>query len=191
MQTLGAIIAGGQSRRFGDDKAAARLDGKALLAHVADGLRSQVDGLVVVGRQWPGFVTIADVPAPGMGPLGGLCGGLRHAAESGFEWVVTMPCDLLPVPDFADLEGAGPRHFLGHYLAARWPAALAPELEGFLRAGNDRSVRGWIAACDSQPVVPRVPLANLNSKAALAAFAQNRVRDGDHDAALRDGLSPH
>ena len=49
MKRLGAIIAGGKATRFGADKAAALLNGQRLMEHVADGLRDQVDKLIVCG----------------------------------------------------------------------------------------------------------------------------------------------
>ncbi|MFM2236672.1 MAG: MobA-like transferase domain, partial [Pseudomonadota bacterium] len=39
MKRLGAIIAGGKATRFGSDKAAAQLNGRPLIEHVAYGLR--------------------------------------------------------------------------------------------------------------------------------------------------------
>ena len=81
MKILGAILAGGQSRRFGSDKAVATWHGKALLDHVADALRPSCAQLIVVGRTWPGLETIADYPAPGLGPLGGLAGALAGAPK--------------------------------------------------------------------------------------------------------------
>jgi molybdopterin-guanine dinucleotide biosynthesis protein A len=53
VKRLGAIIAGGKATRFGSDKAAALLNGRPLIEHVADGLREQVDALIVCGRAWP------------------------------------------------------------------------------------------------------------------------------------------
>ncbi|MBK7285215.1 MAG: NTP transferase domain-containing protein [Sphingomonadales bacterium] len=44
---LGAIIAGGKSRRFGSDKTVAELRGKPLIQHVIDGLSPQCDDLVI------------------------------------------------------------------------------------------------------------------------------------------------
>src|SRR3546814_6935480 len=41
VKLLGALIAGGQSRRFGSDKALAVIEGKPLLNHVIDALRSE------------------------------------------------------------------------------------------------------------------------------------------------------
>ena len=39
MRILGAILAGGQARRFGSNKALARLHGEPLIAHAARALR--------------------------------------------------------------------------------------------------------------------------------------------------------
>ena len=49
MKLLGLILAGGQSSRFGSDKAAALHQGRPLINHVADALRPHVDALAVAG----------------------------------------------------------------------------------------------------------------------------------------------
>ena len=89
MKRLGAIIAGGKATRFGADKAAALLHGQPLMEHVADGLRDQVDKLIVCGRAWPGMDWIEDRPFADMGPLGGLNAALHYAQQNGFDEVVT------------------------------------------------------------------------------------------------------
>ena len=100
MRRLGAIIAGGKATRFGSDKAAAMLNGRPLIEHVADGLREQVDRLIVCGRAWPGMDGVEDAPFPDMGPLGGLNAALRYAQQNGFDIVVTAGCDVVPVAKF-------------------------------------------------------------------------------------------
>src|SRR5438067_308227 len=55
---LGVVLAGGQARRFGDDKALATLAGMALLDHAAQALRSVTDDIAIVGRDSPTFVSI-------------------------------------------------------------------------------------------------------------------------------------
>jgi molybdopterin-guanine dinucleotide biosynthesis protein A len=96
MRRLGAIIAGGKATRFGSDKAAASLNGTALIEHVADGLRDQVDKLIVCGRAWPGMDWVEDRPFADMGPLGGLNAALHYAQQNGFDEVVTAGCDVVP-----------------------------------------------------------------------------------------------
>jgi molybdenum cofactor guanylyltransferase len=171
MKRLGAIIAGGQSRRFGSDKAAVLIEGKALIEHVADGLRPQVDALVVVGRLWPGLVSILDRPSAQMGPLGGLCGALHYAAQEGFDLVLTTGCDTLPVADYSRLgEGEVPTVVLGQRLSGLWPASLAEQLEAHLLAQTNWSVRHWMAMSRAAEVDLGVEFHNLNRTTDLDGF---------------------
>ncbi len=98
LKILGVIIAGGDSTRFGSDKASAILSGKTLLSHICDRAAPQVDRLLV---NRSGGVT-SGVPAgcavlpdyfPGEGPLAGVLAGLTHARAEGFPHVATFPCD--------------------------------------------------------------------------------------------------
>ncbi|RJF90565.1 molybdenum cofactor guanylyltransferase [Sphingomonas cavernae] len=127
MKVLGAIIAGGQSRRFGSDKALARIGGKTLLDHVAEALAAQTDALIICGREWPGLISIPDRPAPDQGPLGGLCAALRYAADNGFDAVLTAGCDTLPVPTdlLSLLNPSLPREGQGVGAGATAPAGKA------------------------------------------------------------------
>jgi molybdopterin-guanine dinucleotide biosynthesis protein A len=84
---LGAVLAGGQSSRFGSDKALAELDGRTLLARAVEALQAQCDAVVVVGREDAPVPTLPDRPRPGMGPLGGIAAALHHAADT-----ATTPC---------------------------------------------------------------------------------------------------
>jgi len=168
---LGAILAGGQARRFGADKAAAQLDGVAMIDRIAAILRPQVDALVVVGRDWEGLVSVPDRPAPGLGPLGGLAGALAHAQAEGFTHLLTSGCDLPDLP--ADLLAAltpGPAAIAGQPLLGLWPATLAGTLANYLRGGGDQAMRSWIAHTGTRRVVLDGPLANINTQADLAAF---------------------
>jgi molybdenum cofactor guanylyltransferase len=164
MTVLGAILAGGQSRRFGSDKAAALIGDVALLDHVARALAPQVTALVVVGRSWPGLDSVADRPGPHLGPLGGLCGALHHAATNNYGEVLTAPCDTLPVPPalLALLPGDGA--VLENFpLFGRWPATLAQLLDDYLKTTDDRSMRGWIAWCGVGTVPAPPGLVNTNT----------------------------
>jgi molybdenum cofactor guanylyltransferase len=141
MRLLGAILAGGQSRRFGSDKAQALLDGRPLLEHVADALRPQVEMLVVAGRQWPGIESVTDSPEPGLGPLGGLAGALSHAGRRGFDAVLSSGCDLIGIPvDLAAQLGEAPAIVDDQPLLGIWPAALASSLVQWLANPHNRSV---------------------------------------------------
>ncbi|WP_219894642.1 molybdenum cofactor guanylyltransferase [Aquisediminimonas profunda] len=172
MRALGAIIAGGQGRRFGGDKAAALFRGKPLIEHVAEALARQVADLVVVGRTWTGLPFLADRPQGALGPLAGLNAALHHASAYGYDGVISAGCDTLPIlPDMASLlAGGGPAYLDDHFLLGWWPSALAPDLERHLAEQNDRSIRGWIKRCRARPVPPSAPLHNLNTRADLDAY---------------------
>ncbi len=174
MRALGAILAGGQGRRFGSDKAAALLGGKPLIEHVADALRGQVEALVVVGRSWPGFVMLDDRPEGALGPLAGLNAALHRARDMGLDGVLSAGCDTLPIPldAAALLIGPEPAFFEGHFLFGWWPTRLAALLEHHLAEGRDRSMRGWIAQCGAHTVPPPATLHNLNTEADLDAYAR-------------------
>jgi molybdopterin-guanine dinucleotide biosynthesis protein A len=84
----GAILAGGQSTRFGGrDKSALLLDGRAILDHQLAALAPAVDEVLIVGGP---RATIHDI-VPGCGPLGGLHAALS-AAHGGA--VLIVGCDM-------------------------------------------------------------------------------------------------
>ena len=99
------VLAGGQSRRLGRDKASTIVAGKTLLQHVIDRVSPLVDEVIVVtrpgqilppvteGSMYAGDVklVLAEDVFPGKGPLGGLYSGL--AAASVFPAVV-VACDM-------------------------------------------------------------------------------------------------
>ncbi len=175
-RTLGAIIAGGQSRRFGSDKALAALDGTPLLDHVAGALGAQTDALVVVGRDWPGLSAIPDRPEPDQGPLGGLCAALHHARDHGFETVLTAGCDILPLPtNLPALLGAANAVAKGQPLIGLWQASLADALHQYLATQDDRTMRGWIAISGARTVALDTAFHNFNTPEDLASYRQDRA----------------
>ena len=171
MRLLGVVLAGGRSSRFGSDKALAVYCGRSFLDGAIAALAPLVAEIAVCGRAHGRLRAIADRPAPGLGPLGGLNGALAVALAEGFDAVLSVPCDvplldadtlrLLIAPDerpyaFADLPVCG-----------MWPASLACLLDGRLRSGAPRSAKSWVAAC-AAAVVPGPGLANVNAPEDLA-----------------------
>jgi molybdopterin-guanine dinucleotide biosynthesis protein A len=162
VKILGAILAGGASTRFGSDKALALFAGKPLLQHAIDALAPQVDTLVIVGRDWPGETRIDDLPAVGMGPIGGLCGALVHGFRLGFDAVLVTPCDTLGLPaDLATRLSPGPAVALGQRSIGLWPANLATALLARLTSGGSRALHVWVEACEAREV-DCGPLHNIN-----------------------------
>lgn len=166
---LGAVLAGGRSRRFGSDKAMALLNGRTLLDHAMAALAPHVATVVICGRDGG----LADRPQADLGPLGGLNAALHHAAAQGFAGVLTTGCDMpvYPAELPAALIGAGAAVLEGQQLLGWWPAGLAPELDAHLAEENDRSIRGWLARVDARVVqMPGLVLPNINRPEDLAAL---------------------
>ncbi len=179
MKRLGAIIAGGKATRFGSDKASALLNGRPLIEHVADGLREQVDRLIVCGRAWPGMDWVDDTPFADMGPLGGLNAALFYAQQNGFDSVVTAGCDVVPVPELPrTLPDGGAVYIDGHYLFGAWPVALAPVLDSHLRNQDDLSMRRWITLSGARAITSADIFHNLNTPLELAQYAAQQTNIG-------------
>lgn len=90
-----AILAGGQSKRMGTDKALLDVDGVPLLTRIAGEALATGRRVVVVGRQRPADWPHTDVhfvkdPAGGNGPIGGLSAALTFAREP----VLLLACDM-------------------------------------------------------------------------------------------------
>ncbi|MDF2439153.1 MAG: molybdenum cofactor guanylyltransferase [Abditibacteriota bacterium] len=107
-----AILAGGQSRRMGTDKATLRVGQSTLLERTAHMARVVVSNVLIVGRErplgWPQSLSdvcfIAD-EHPHSGPLGGLQSALKALApEDGSNdrtKVLLLACDLPRVNESA------------------------------------------------------------------------------------------
>lgn len=150
MRILGAVLAGGRSRRFGSDKALAMLEGRPLIAHAIDALAAHADKVVSCGRPWPGLVSIPDNPAGGHGPLAGLNAALRYAIENRFDSVLCAPIDVHPLPDALKLlVSNNPSVLRKQWAVGHWPTALGPALDRHLASGA-LSIRSWLQASDAQ-----------------------------------------
>lgn len=95
---LGAIIAGGQSARYGSPKALAMVGGERVVDRVIRAVRA-VSGDVVVIANDEGLAKAIGLEwrpdrLPGLGPLGGFDAALAWAAERGFSGIFAVACDM-------------------------------------------------------------------------------------------------
>lgn len=162
--TIGAILAGGQARRFGSDKALAEWRGKALIDHVAATLAPHVDAIVICGRDHPGAASIPDRPYADLGPLGGINAALHHARAHGHAFVLSLPCDtpLIDEALLAALGDAGGSAFLAAMpVIGLWESRHAAALDDMLAGTGSRSIRRWAASIGAAPLELGRPL-NIN-----------------------------
>lgn len=161
---LGVILAGGQATRMGGgDKGLKPLGGRTILSHVIDRLSPQVAGLALNANGDPtrfaglGLPVVADSIEGFAGPLAGVLAGMDHAAEKGFDSIVTaaadtpfFPCDLVPCLQLAAESMTHPM-VLAASAGGRqptfglWPVALRDDLRAALDGGL-RKVVLWTDA---------------------------------------------
>ena len=163
IRLLGAILAGGQARRFGSDKAQALFAGARLIDRVDAALAAQCEGVVVCGREEPGFTCIPDWPEAGLGPLGGLAAALRQADAGGFTHVLSAGVDVPDLPHdlAAILAGEGAAIVESQPVVGLWPVAVLPTLEAFLNGGG-RSLYRFADAIAARRIDLAAPLMNVN-----------------------------
>ncbi len=179
---LGAILAGGQSRRFGSDKALAVYAGQSLIDHVIVALRPQCDALVVCGRASDslaptGIAGIPDRPAPLLGPLGGLNAALNYAQLHGFSHVLSAGCDTpqLPPDLLLQLTGPQPAFVRDLPIVGLWPVELADALDQHLATSGDRSIGRWARSVGAVPVGLAEAVPNINAPGDLRKLIAERV----------------
>jgi len=205
---LGAILAGGQSRRMGVEKSLLDLAGQPMIAHVAQRLAPQVAATVVCANGDPrrfGFLGLAVISdPPGLaadthaGPLAGILAAMHWALanEPRCRAIVSaaadtpfLPSDLVARLARASSNGAtiALAHSAGrtHPVFGLWPASLEEELAGFLAAGEGKVMafakRARFIAVEF-PAEPSDPFFNVNTPEELAQA--RRLIDVPRDSAL-------
>ena len=167
---LGAVLAGGQSLRFGSDKALAMLDGLTLLDRAVSSLAQLCDAVVVVGRETAPAATLPDRPRAGMGPLGGLAAALHHAGEGGYAAVLSCSVDSLGLDaGLRDALEPAPAYVSSQPVIGLWPASASPVLDALLAGEGRHSMRSFAEAIGARPVQLARNPANINTPADLAA----------------------
>ena len=155
---FGAILlAGGQSRRMGRDKALLEWEGAPLIDHMLGLLRGAGAAPVVVSGDRPGWPGVPDA-WPGRGPVGGLASALPACPDGS---VVVVPIDLPRLDPariarlIAALEHAPAAHFAGHPLpcAVRVDAGIRAVTRALVEASVDgASMRDWLVAVQATPL---------------------------------------
>jgi molybdopterin-guanine dinucleotide biosynthesis protein A len=189
----GLLLAGGQSRRFGAEKAVASFGGKLMMdavterfARLADFAISAKPDSAAAARAARLHATILhDDPSLPSGPLAGVFEGLKWAHALNLDFLATAPCDapLLPIDMFErllDAIGPAPAAFAvtsvgEHPLCAVWQVALRSPLEHSLRSGVHPSVRSFLAEQHAERVWfdDARAFANANTTEVLLALEQS------------------
>ena len=96
----GYVTAGGQSKRFGRDKASVILGGEMMLARMCRLVKEATGSVTVVADRESRYaeldVWVVEDLWPGEGPLGGIVTALRATQETdgGRDWNLIVSCDM-------------------------------------------------------------------------------------------------
>ena len=97
MRLLGAVLAGGRSRRFGRDKAMELVAGVPMLHRAVHVLTAVAQEVVVIScneTEVPQGIRVLPDVRPGLGPMGGLHTALLEAEARNSHAVLLLACDL-------------------------------------------------------------------------------------------------
>jgi molybdenum cofactor guanylyltransferase len=157
IDAAGFILAGGQSRRMGREKALVELGGRPLIAHALETLRGAALPATIAGAQasLESFAPVIPDANPGQGPLAGVCAAL---AATQTPLAVFLSIDMPFVPSsllscllhHAQVTGRAVTLASAAGFAQTFPAVLAlgalPHLRAALYAGQAGCFRAFSAA---------------------------------------------
>ena len=150
---LGCVLAGGQSSRFGSDKALAELGGQTLIARAVESLSGWCEHVVVVGRELAPAPTLPDWPRPHMGPLAGIAAALHLARDEGYDAVLTCGVDSAELPDdLPALLAPAPAYLADQPVIGLWPASALAAIEAILTSEGRHSMRQFAEAIRARAV---------------------------------------
>jgi len=97
---LGAVLAGGKSQRFGEDKSQVKLNGKFLIDYILSEIIDEFKEILIVSNNQIKFKNYENISLindfkKDQGPLGGVLSAMKWAKEKNnkYKWISTFPVD--------------------------------------------------------------------------------------------------
>ena len=160
---LGAILAGGQSKRMGKDKLFLELNNKKLIVHTIDKVKKYLKKVIIITNQDNEFfsknnlTTVKDCIEGQLGPLVGILTAMKWAKEnlSKCSWIATFPCDTPFFPESIiksfieesekkeSLILCASSHGRKHNIFGLWSLDLYDKLKDDLINKKVRKVQDW------------------------------------------------
>ena len=160
---LGAILAGGQSKRMGKDKLFLELNNKKLIEHTIDKVKKYLKKIIIITNQDNKFffennlTTVKDCVEGQLGPLVGILTAMKWAKEnlSKCSWIATFPCDTPFFPESIikrfieesekkeSLILCASSHGRKHNIFGLWSLDLYDKLKDDLINKKVRKVQDW------------------------------------------------
>ena len=160
---LAVVLAGGQSKRFGEDKNQAKLGNTTLLEHVLAKVTKKFEKTLIISNQNLNIKTkssitiVSDCIKGNLGPLVGVLTSMKWIKKNHkqYQWVATFPSDT-PFFDTSIIEKYKSKINLNesllyfvksnqkrHNIFGLWSVKLKDTLENDLVDNNYRKVEGW------------------------------------------------
>jgi len=160
---LGAILAGGQSKRMGKDKLFLEINNKKLIEHTIDKVKKYLKEVIIITNQDNEYffknnlITVKDCIEGQLGPLGGILTAMKWAKENltKCSWIATFPCDTPFFPESIirsfikesekkeSLILCASSHGRKHNIFGLWSLDLYDKLQDDLMNKKVRKVQDW------------------------------------------------
>ena len=160
---LGAILAGGQSKRMGKDKIFLELNNKKLIEHTIDKVKKYLKEVIIITNQDNEYfsknnlITVKDCIEGQLGPLVGILTAMKWAKENltKCSWIATFPCDTPFFPESIiksfieeskkkeSLILCASSHGRKHNIFGLWSLDLYDKLKDDLINKKVRKVQDW------------------------------------------------
>ena len=183
---LGAVLAGGKSQRFGEDKSQVKLDGKLLIDYILSEIIDEFKEILIVSNEQIKFKNYENISLindfkKDQGPLGGVLSAMKWAKEKNnkYEWISTFPVDT---PFFkkeilqkflSEINSEESKLFFiksnntRHNIFGIWSIDLMKKLEDDLNEGQ-RKVEVWANSVGVKVInmefINKDPFFNINTK---------------------------
>jgi molybdopterin-guanine dinucleotide biosynthesis protein A len=158
---LGAVLAGGKSQRFGEDKSQVKLGDKLLIDYILSEIIEEFSEILVVSNSLINFkksekISVTEDIKKNLGPLGGVLTAMKWVKDNNkdYKWISTFPADT---PFFKhsilqkflqDIQLSESKLFFiksnntRHNIFGLWSIDLMDKLEEDLNKG-ERKVEVW------------------------------------------------
>ena len=188
---LAVVLAGGQSKRFGEDKNQAKLGNLTLLEHVLAKVTKKFEKILIISNQnlnlkmLNSITIIPDCIQGNLGPLVGVLTAMKWIKKNNkqYQWIATFPSDT-PFFDTSIIEKYKSRINLNesllyfvrsnqkrHNIFGLWSVKLMDTLENDLINNNFRKVEEWADKIGVETINVKIdkfdPFFNINTKTDL------------------------
>ena len=184
---LAVVLAGGKSKRFGEDKNHIKLGDKTLLEHVLSKISNKFEEILIVSSHNQEIKKLENVTVipdcfDDFGPLAGVLSSMKWVKENQkqYKWVATFPSDT-PFFETSIIEeykkriklDKSPLYFVKsnnkrHNIFGLWSIDLLNLLEDDLLNNNFRKVEDWANKIGVKTIDIEVkkfdPFFNINTK---------------------------